>query len=143
VWDSHYLFLFLIILFIFIDRKISLSELRIAYDNVHGSAKGFIPMNINTNVFKWFRKNGENKKFAVIASCGFEELVLDCKYDEERDEWIKAIQSVSGPSGDPAKDADELLAHSMTSQTTSSVSTMLSSNLPSMPSLGIVEVVLS
>lgn len=77
------------------------SETRIAYGNVGGPAKDFLPLNSHTTVNFWV---GDGKEFAFVVSSGAEELVLVANSEQERKEWMDAISSVSGSSGDPEVD---------------------------------------
>lgn len=105
------------------DRNISVSETRIAYGNVGGPAKDFLPLNSRTTCYEW---NGdETKEFAFCVTSGADELILNASSEEERKSWMEAIESVSGPSNDAVADA---LSDKMEA-------TALSALTPTMPSM--------
>ena len=78
----------------FVVRRISLTETRIAYGNVDGPPKDFVPITSNTT--------GEaisidGKDFVFKISSGSDELILQAESEEERRQWLAAVKRAANP----------------------------------------------
>eukprot|EP01006_Ploeotia_vitrea_P028448 TRINITY_DN61143_c0_g1_i1.p1 TRINITY_DN61143_c0_g1~~TRINITY_DN61143_c0_g1_i1.p1 ORF type:complete len:405 (-),score=49.78 TRINITY_DN61143_c0_g1_i1:59-1273(-) len=82
-------------------RQISVSETRIAYGNVDGPPKDFIPLNSQTTCEVI---DIDGKDFGFKVTTGIDELILVCKDAQERTAWMEAVKSVSGSCGDAEQD---------------------------------------
>ena len=79
---------------IFIVRRISLTETRIAYGNVDGPPKDFVPILSDTTV-EAISIDGKDFVFKIVS--GSDELILQAESEEDRRQWLAAVKRAANP----------------------------------------------